>query len=58
MTTRTVPWLCPQCGGPRGEPRPHNFSEDGAWYVCDRWDNPCGHIDHYHDVIREVEVAS
>ena len=26
----------------------------GEFYVCDRWDNPCGHVDYYGDVIREA----
>lgn len=49
----TVEWVCPQCGQPRGEPSNLNFCEDGEWFSCDRWDNPCGHVDMYADVIAE-----
>jgi len=44
---------CPICGGKRGIPHSYNFCEDGEWFNVDRWDNPCGHIDKYGDVIRE-----
>ncbi|MBI4321881.1 MAG: hypothetical protein HY675_25585 [Chloroflexi bacterium] len=50
----TVPWVCCTCGGPRGEPQPYNFCEDGEWLVCDRWTNPCGHVDVYDDVIAQA----
>jgi hypothetical protein len=50
----TIPDTCPKCGGKRGEPWAHRFHEDGRWYTCSRWDNPCGHIDMYSDVLREV----
>jgi hypothetical protein len=45
---------CPQCGGKRGEPYWHQFHEDGDWYSCQRWDNPCGHLDMYRDVLKEA----
>jgi hypothetical protein len=49
----TVRWVCPVCGGPRGEPR-EAVSFDGTYrLVADRWDNPCGHVDKYDDVRRE-----
>lgn len=54
----TVAWVCPVCGQPRGEPFNLNFCEDGEWFSCDRWDNPCGHIDLYKDVIAEAKVAA
>ena len=38
---------CPVCGKKRGEPFPYRFHEDGEWFVVDRWNNPCGHIDTY-----------
>lgn len=50
----TIAATCPQCGGPRGETYGHNFCEDGEWLNCDRWDNPCGHVDYYHAVIAEA----
>jgi hypothetical protein len=46
-------WVCPVCGGPRGEPH-QVFSYDGSRRLtCDGWDNPCGHVDTYADVRRE-----
>lgn len=48
-------WVCPVCGEPRGEPRTVPFSEDGQYLSCDRWMNPCGHVDLYSDVIAEAE---
>jgi hypothetical protein len=53
----TIDATCPKCGGPRGRPYPYRFHEDGDWLTCDRWDNPCGHIDKYDDVLAEVEAA-
>jgi hypothetical protein len=44
---------CPKCGEKRGEPFGYNFYEDGSWYFCHQWVNPCGHIDYYADVINE-----
>jgi hypothetical protein len=54
IRTVTVATTCPTCGGDRGTPYPHRFSEDGEWMTCDRWDNPCGHIDYYGAVLAEV----
>lgn len=50
----TIPTVCPRCGGPRGEVRGHNFCSDGEWAHVNVWDNPCGHVDMYADVIREA----
>ena len=47
---------CPICGGPRGDPRPFRGSEDGEQYVCDVWDNECGHTDQYRDVMIEAKA--
>jgi hypothetical protein len=47
---------CLKDGQRRGEPRGHHFSEDGEWYTCDRWTNPCGHVDMYDDVLVEAGV--
>lgn len=44
---------CIRCGGPRGEPREESFSEDGGFYSCHRWENPCGHIDTYDKCLEE-----
>lgn len=53
----TLPWTCPQCGGPRGEPFP-GISYDGSRQLnCDRWQNACGHVDLYSAVRREAAAA-
>lgn len=44
----------PGCGQRRGEPRGLNQCDDGAFYWVQAWDNPCGHVDYYRDVIREA----
>lgn len=46
--------LCPSYGNARGEVKKKSFCEDGGWYVCDTWINPCGHIDTYVNVIKEA----
>ncbi|MFD6516959.1 hypothetical protein [Rhodococcus sp. NPDC060176] len=57
IRTVTIAALCPRCGGSRGTPRNYNFHDDGAWLSCDSWDNPCGHIDRYDNVLAEAEQA-
>jgi DNA-binding NarL/FixJ family response regulator len=54
----TIPVVCPKCGGPRGVDtvRTQRFCEDGEWYSVDRWDNPCGHVDMYADVLCEARA--
>ena len=52
----TVEWVCPVCGGPRGEPQPKRFWENDADHVCDVWKNPCGHVDYYEDVLKEAKA--
>lgn len=48
--------ICPKCGGPRG-PVEQGRSYDGSLYMSvDMWRNPCGHIDYYDDVRREMEA--
>lgn len=58
IVTVTVAARCPQCGGPRGFDRvkPNRFPEDGAWYTADIWDNSCGHVDLYADVLKESRL--
>lgn len=55
--TRTVEISdhCPTCHGPRGEPQGQNVCDDGVYYWVQKWLNPCGHLDMYHDVIAEAE---
>ena len=49
-----IKWICPVCGGPRGEIF-RTTSFDGAKQLSvDGWVNPCGHIDVYQDVIEEA----
>lgn len=53
----TLEWVCPVCGGPRGEPH-SGLSYDGSrrLYVH-QWDNPCGHVDRYAAVRVEADAA-
>lgn len=52
--TVTISATCPKCGGPRGETY-KGFSYDGSLrLVVDCWKNPCGHVDYYEDVRKEV----
>lgn len=54
----TVPWTCLECGEPRGEPYNLNMAEDGDYFSVDVWDNPCGHIDKYNDVLAELRKST
>lgn len=45
---------CPKCGKPRGKTKPYRFCEDGEWFIVDKWENPCGHIDNYKDCLIEA----
>lgn len=54
----TLRWVCPICGGPRGEPT-HGFSYDGSRRLpVDMWTNPCGHVDKYSAVRAEADAAA
>jgi hypothetical protein len=54
----TLPWTCPQCDGPRGEPF-ETTSYDGSRQLgCDGWKNPCGHVDGYPAVRREARALA
>lgn len=44
---------CPKCGAQRGEPYGFNFYENGRTHHVHKWDNPCGHVDMYEDVLKE-----
>lgn len=51
----TLLWVCPICGGPRGEPHPA-LSYDGSRRLnVDGWTNPCGHVDGYATVRQEAK---
>jgi hypothetical protein len=50
-------WICPVCGGKRGDVY-RTLSYDGSLRVnCDGWQNPCGHVDKYPDVLKEAQAA-
>lgn len=49
-----VEWVCPECGGPRGETY-ETLSFDGSRRLgVDGWSNPCGHIDLYSELRAEA----
>ena len=53
----TLDWVCPVCGGPRGEVF-DTISYDGSKRLhCHGWRNPCGHVDKYA-AVREEAVAT
>ena len=52
----TISANCPLCGERRGMPRNLSFFENGSWYSCDTWDNPCGHIDKHKNVLMEAHA--
>lgn len=52
--TVTISAFCRSCGQRRGEPRGLNSCDDGAYYWVQVWDNPCGHVDMYVDVLAEA----
>lgn len=54
----TISAECPVCGGRRGEPRGLNSCDDGAYYWVQVWDNPCGHVDSYADVVAEARALA
>lgn len=52
--TVALAWVCPECGGPRGEIY-DTISWDGSRRLhCRGWLNACGHIDKYSAVRREA----
>jgi hypothetical protein len=55
-TEVTIVKTCPVCGGPRGDAYGSHFREDGEYYHCHTWDNPCGHNDMYSSVLVEAGV--
>jgi len=50
----TVDWVCPACGGPRGEVFATPDFDGRHPVEVDAWANPCGHLDLYADVEREA----
>jgi len=58
LVTVTLAWVCPVCGGPRGQVV-RAISYDGSRRLaCDGWTNPCGHIDLYFAVRHEAKRSS
>ncbi len=56
LTTIEIDNKCPKCGSERGVKRWKGFSYDGSRrIIVDCWENACGHIDKYTDVIREFK---
>jgi hypothetical protein len=58
VRTVIVPWVCPACGGPRGEVRGLNSCDDGDYFHVNVWDNACGHVDMYDDVLDEAGMRA
>jgi hypothetical protein len=53
-----LPWICPTCGGPRGERIYQAYSFDGSRRLqVDGWKNPCGHVDTYQECRAEYVKA-
>jgi hypothetical protein len=51
-------WVCPRCGGPRGEPF-ETLSYDGSRRLAVHgWHNPCGHLDTYAAAREEAGVKA
>lgn len=48
---------CPRCGRRRGRPlsRTARDSSSHAKFGYDWWENPCGHVDLYADVLKEAD---
>lgn len=49
-------WTCPICGKPRGDIKKVKSYDGSLWMICDGWDNPCGHVDRYYDVLAEAKT--
>lgn len=55
--TVTLRWVCPKCGGPRGE-----VFETSSWHGdkeltgVQGWQNPCGHTDFYDAIRHEAQT--
>lgn len=53
-----IPRRCPACGGPRGNAHPVHIQDTPVNLSWDRWDNPCGHLDLFRDVIAEAAALT
>lgn len=52
--TVTVEWVCPVCGGPRGDVAPAHSYDGSRRMNVDGWLNACGHVDKYFAVRQEA----
>lgn len=50
----TLAWVCPKCGGPRGEVFKTRSYDGSRILYCDGWKNDCGHVDLYVDCRKEA----
>lgn len=46
-----VEWVCPVCGERMGEPRNAYYTEDDYRFKVHEWDNPCGHVAMYDELL-------
>ena len=51
----TISKICPCCGGERGKPKLIRQFDNVDYRYIHTWDNPCGHVDYYSDVLKEAE---
>lgn len=54
--TLTLDWHCPVCGEARGVPYKTQSYDGRQRITVDGWRNPCGHVDTYEAVRREVQA--
>jgi len=47
-------WICPVCGGPRGEIYKTPSFDGSLRMIVDGWKNDCGHVDKYSAVRKEA----
>lgn len=48
--TVDLPWVCLECGGPRGEPFATTSWDGSRRLGVHGWHNPCGHVEKYSAV--------
>jgi hypothetical protein len=58
LVSLTLDWICPVCGGPRGEVYDARSYDGSRILYCDGWINPCGHVDKYADVRNEASAPA
>ena len=51
----TISKICPRCGSKRGKPKLIRQYDNGDYRYIHTWDNPCGHVDKYSEVLKEAE---